>query len=237
MKPTKSSLTLHSFQDLKVIQKKQSLSLPSCPPGNTNNKTDDHQKPENEQRLFQEAMADVKPLPRDTYNEKNIITNVPGAAITVIDDPAAEVINQLSKLVEKGEGFVVAQTPEYIEGIGYNVKPEIAERLHRGDFALDAHLDLHGFNVEKAKEIFDNFLKEAIRTGKKAVLIVHGRGLSSPEEPVLKTKVREWLTRGPWRKWILAFTSARSCDGGAGATYVLLRERPYTKKYGKTQND
>ena len=237
MKPTKSSLTLHSFQDLKVIKEKRSFSLRSCPPVKTNNKTDDHQNPENEQRLFQEAMTDVKPTSRDTYNEKNIITNLPGAAITVIDDPAAEVINQLSKLVEKGEGFVVAQTPEYIEGIGYNVKPEIAERLHRGDFALDAHLDLHGFNVEKAKKVFDNFLKEAIRTGKKAVLIVHGRGLSSPEEPVLKTKVREWLTRGPWRKWILAFTSARSCDGGAGATYVLLRERPYTKKYGKTQND
>ena len=237
MKPTKSSLTLHSFQDLKVIQEKRSSSLRTCTPVKTNNKTDDHQNPENEQRLFQEAMTDVKPISRDTYNEKNIITNLPGAAITVIDDPAAEVINHLSKLVEKGEGFVVAQTPEYIEGIGYNVKPEIAERLHRGDFALDAHLDLHGFNVEKAKEIFDNFLKEAIRTGKKAVLIVHGRGLSSPEEPVLKTKVREWLTRGPWRKWILAFTSARSCDGGAGATYVLLRERPYTKRYGKTRND
>lgn len=194
MKPTKSSLTLHSFQDLKLIQKKQCLSLPSCPPDNTNNKTDDHQKPENEQGLFQEAMADVKPLSRGTYNEKNLIINEPAAAITVIDDPATEVINQLSKLVEKGEGFVVAQTPEYIEGIGYNVKPEIAERLHRGEFALDAHLDLHGFNVEKAKEAFDNFLKEAIRTGKKTVLIVHGRGLSSPEEPVLKTKVRGWLT-------------------------------------------
>jgi DNA-nicking Smr family endonuclease len=237
MKSTKSSLILHSFQDLKVIREEQSFSLPSCPPVKTTNKTENHQNPESEQGLFHEAMADVKPLSRDTYNEKNLIINGSAAAVTVIDDPTTEVINRLSKLVEKGEGFVVAQTPEYIEGIGYNVKPEIAERLHRGDFALDAHLDLHGFNVEKAKEIFDNFLKEAIRTGKKAVLIVHGRGLSSPEEPVLKTKVREWLTRGFWRKWIVAFTSARPCDGGAGATYVLLRERPYTKGLGRKRND
>jgi hypothetical protein len=35
--------------------------------------------------------------------------------------------------------------------------------------------------------------------------------------------VVRWLTRGPWRKWIIAYSSARSCDGGTGATYVLLR--------------
>ena len=234
MKSTKSSLTLHSFKDLKVVREKQPFSLRSCPPIKVTNKTEDDQNPENERNLFQEAMADVKPLPGNTDNKKNPIANKIPA---VFYDPTTEVIKRLSKLVEKGDGFVVAQTPEYMEGIGYNVKPEIAERLHRGDYALDAHLDLHGFNVENAKEVFDIFLKETVRTGKKAVLIVHGRGLSSPKQPVLKAKVREWLTRGSWRKWILAFTSARPCDGGAGATYVLLRERPYTKRSGRTRND
>jgi len=75
------------------------------------------------------------------------------------------------------------------------------------------------------------FLKEALSSGKRAVLIVHGRGLSSPEEPVLKTKVKEWLTSGRWRKWVMAFTSARACDGATGATYVLLRQRPATRRY------
>jgi DNA-nicking Smr family endonuclease len=65
------------------------------------------------------------------------------------------------------------------------------------------------------------------------VLIVHGRGLSSPAKPILKTKVIKWLTSGPWRKWVMAFTSARWCDGGAGATYVLLRKRPVTKRFKK----
>jgi DNA-nicking Smr family endonuclease len=30
-------------------------------------------------------------------------------------------------------------------------------------------------------------------SGKGVVLIIHGRGLSSPDEAVLKNKVREWL--------------------------------------------
>jgi DNA-nicking Smr family endonuclease len=35
------------------------------------------------------------------------------------------------------------------------------------------------------------------------------------------------------RKWVIAFSSARSCDGGAGATYVLLRQRPLTMRFRK----
>ena len=57
------------------------------------------------------------------------------------------------------------------------------------------------------------------------------QGRSPITHNVLKTKVKEWLTSGPWRKWVIAFTSARACDGGTGATYVLLRQRPATKRY------
>ncbi|MFH0813346.1 MAG: Smr/MutS family protein, partial [Pseudomonadota bacterium] len=130
-----------------------------------------------------------------------------------------------------GTGFHVADTPEYIEGTGYHVHPEIAKRLHRGDFSIQAHLDLHGLIVEEAKEVFDQFMKWVAIHGKTGVLVTHGRGLSSPTEPVLKRKVEEWLTRGPWRKWVVAYTSARLCDGGAGATYVLLRPRPVSKRF------
>jgi DNA-nicking Smr family endonuclease len=132
--------------------------------------------------------------------------------------------------VRYGIGFNVSETPEYIEGTGYNVSPSIAKRLHRGDFSIQAHVDLHGLRVEDAKETFEEFLNRAVTTGKRGVLIVHGRGLSSPSEPILKNKVKEWLTRGPWRKWVVAYSSARRCDGGAGATYVLLRQRPVSKR-------
>jgi len=78
-------------------------------------------------------------------------------------------------------------------------------------------------------------LNKSIVAGRRAVLIIHGRGLSSPHEPVLKTKVYQWLTSAPWHKWVIAFTSARLCDGGAGATYVLLRQQPLTKRFRKNK--
>jgi DNA-nicking Smr family endonuclease len=56
------------------------------------------------------------------------------------------------------------------------------------------------------------------------VLIVHGRGLNSKDNvPVLKERLKVWLAHGSIGKVVLAFTTARACDGGAGALYVLLR--------------
>jgi DNA-nicking Smr family endonuclease len=141
---------------------------------------------------------------------------------------------KLRDLVRHGIGFEVADTPEYIEGTMYQTPPEIARRLHQGDFSIQAYIDLHRFHAADAKETLERFLKLSVTTGKTGVLIVHGRGLSSPSEPVLKQKVVEWLTRGPWRKWVMAYATARSCDGGAGATYVLLRRRPVSKRLKKS---
>ena len=186
--------------------------------------------PEDENRLFQEAMIDVQRLPGPSRA-------MPGKAKPVAApdrrNEDLEVLMKLKGLIQSGKGFVVADTPEYIEGSGYLVPPDITTRLHRGDFSIQDHLDLHGMSVAEAKVAFEGFLKTSIGTGKRAVLVIHGRGLSSPAQPVLKTRVYQWLTRTRWRKWVIAFTSARSCDGGAGASYILLRQRPLTKKQRK----
>ena len=60
----------------------------------------------------------------------------------------------------------------------------------------------------------------------RCVRIVHGRGKNSPGGvPVLKQNLPRWLSRGPARLIVLAYTSALPRDGGAGATYVLIRRR------------
>jgi DNA-nicking Smr family endonuclease len=224
MKSSKSSHSFKSFRDLEVLVKNRSLParrevVPK--------KIDVVQGPELEEKLFKKAMEGVKPIPRDKYvGRKNQII----LPETTRSSEDAETLEKLVNLVRYGTGFTVSDTPEYIEGTGYNVPPSIAKRLHRGDFSIQAHVDLHGLGADDAKETFEEFLDWAVTTGRRGVLIVHGRGLSSPSEPVLKNKVKEWLTRGPWRKWVVAYCSARKCDGGAGATYVLLRQRPVSKR-------
>ncbi len=227
MKPKRSSLTAKSFQDLKVLLECRSLSVPDHRRSNVV----DHESnpnPHLEEELFEKAMEGVIPITRDNYVER-IFQTVPPDSPKNRDD--VEILKKLKNLVQYGEGFNISDTPEYVEGTGYHVHPSVAKRLHQGDYSIQTFIDLHGLRSDEAKAIFDRFLKWAVTTGKRGVLVIHGRGLSSPLEPVLKKKVIEWLTHGPWRKWVIAYSSARLCDGGAGATYVLLRKRPISKRF------
>jgi DNA-nicking Smr family endonuclease len=188
--------------------------------------------PEEEQALFDAAMADVIPLD----SRGRIAKRAPHRGqrpVRRAEHPDAEALRQLKRLVETGSGFIITHTAEYVEGACTWVPSEVFRRLHGGHFSIQGHVDLHGMNVATAQASFDRFMKRAILTGQRAVLVVHGRGRSSPGPPVLKRKLFDWLTRAPWKRWVIAFTSARACDGGTGATYVLLRKVPQSVKRGR----
>ena len=229
MKSFKSSFTFKSFQDLKALLENRPLPFPERPRA-APIVPEEEQNPEMEEQLFKKAMEGVRPILRGNYIQRIFQIEFPESSR---DKEDAEILEKLADLVRYGRGFNVADTPEYIEGTNYHVHPGVAKRLHRGEYSIQAFVDLHGLFAEDAKEVFEKFLKWAVTTGKTGVLVVHGRGLSSPSEPVLKKKVVEWLTHGPWRKWVAAYASARICDGGAGATYVLLSPRPVSKRLKK----
>ncbi len=231
MKPTKSPGMYRPFKGLRILLKNRPLPPRPHAPDTISPKQRPEAGIENDRNLFKKAMVGVKPIASNKCRKKNAAMGMGRWRAT--KKAECDTLSQLQNLIEHGEGFVVADTPEYIEGVGYDVNPAVTRHLHRGDFSIQAHVDLHGLSARTAEEVFDRFLKESLMAGKRAVLIVHGRGLSSPQKPVLKTKVKQWLTTGPWHKWVLAFSSARACDGGAGATYVLLRQRPLTKRYRK----
>lgn len=232
MKSFKPKGLFRPFEELKTLLEARSVSLKKDDGALRPDSAEPAADPATDRALFKAAMADVERITQNICAKQNFNkSNVAGSDSDKTDE--SETLLQLQELVQTGKGFVVANTAEYVEGIGYNVNREVAKRLHKGEFSIQGHIDLHGLTVESAREAFESFLKESIATGKRMILIVHGRGLSSPAKPILKTKVIKWLTTGRWRKWVIAFTSARLCDGGAGATYVLLRKRPVSKRYKK----
>lgn len=185
--------------------------------------------------LFRQAMRDVKPLPcRGKYSLAK--SQHPAASPRQTSD--ADGFAKLRRLVLTGEGFDVSLTPEYIEGTASDISRHIPRSLYRGRFSIQAHLDLHGYTAREARIRFDSFMETCLRDGLRIVLIIHGRGLSSPGEPVLKRCVQEWIVRSSWRKWVSAYCSARSCDGGAGATVLMLRNlRAHPRKRNASTAD
>lgn len=221
MKSFKHSLRYNPFRDLDTIRVSEVLPVVRDPrPG-----------PEPDEDLFEKAMEEVVPIDREkvyTAQSRN-----PGCERPDFCEDR-ETLKRLRDLVTRGSGFSVACTPEYMEGSPYHqAPPDITERLHGGDFSVQDHVDLHGMTMEEAEKELEVFFSAATTRGLRMVLIIHGRGKSSPAKPVLKSMVREWLTTGSYRTWVIAFASARLCDGGAGATYVLLRHRPITKRHKK----
>ena len=219
------------FRHLERLIEKTALPVYDDPPRPTTVANEQPSDPEQDRTLFHTAMKNVAPIVQDKHGPVS-----PGNVISFdqcIQNTDSDTLRRLDRLVRTGEGFVVALTPEYREGLGPNVHPITTRALHEGKYSIQAHIDLHGFTAHEAEQAFNNFMSEAIRSGKRAVLIVHGRGLSSPGQPVIKSNVHGWLSSGPWRKWVMAFASARACDGGAGATYVLLRQRSLTKRFRK----
>ena len=211
----------------KTVSKTPGPLLRSNPPMTP--KADPETSTDNDDRLFIKAMAGVTPLLRDNhwYPPEKPARKKRGARLLKPDEPE---IKALNRLIEEGTGFRVDQTPEYMESGAPDVDSNLIRRLHQGRFAVQGHIDLHGLTGSQAQEVLTHFIHDALISGKRMVLVIHGRGLTSPGEPVLKNMVYVWLKRGPYRRHVLAFTSARSCDGGAGATYVLLRRQPWTKK-------
>ena len=131
-------------------------------------------------------------------------------------------LEDLRRVVRGELRIRLSDTGEYIEWVRPNTRKDIIHRLHRGDFSVQDYIDLHGFTLSEAEEAISAFFKEALRKRMFCIKIIHGRGLRSPNGPVLK-RALEGLLQGQFRKWVLAYSSAKACDGGLGATYVLLK--------------
>ncbi|EIC30359.1 MULTISPECIES: Smr/MutS family protein [Methylomicrobium] len=101
------------------------------------------------------------------------------------------------------------------------VQKSVPAKMRKGQFGLDAEIDLHGLTSEEAKRQLLIFLQRAVIDGCRCVLIIHGKGYRSPDNlPVLKNSLNLWLRQ---HRDVLAFCSAKPRDGGAGAVLVLLR--------------
>ncbi len=172
-------------------------------------------------KLLEEALRDVRPLSGPRHAPPAACE--PGRTRAIVSEEA-EVLAELSDLIAGQGEFDITETEEYVEGARAGLDPRLIVRLRRGEFALEAHLDLHGMTQVDSKPALTEFIMESVRKGRRTVLVVPGRGLGSPGgRPILKHAAVQWLSHGALSGYVLGFVTARPTDGGAGALYVLLR--------------
>ena len=181
-----------------------------------------------EEELFWREMQDVTRLKKDGQAR---VSGPPPALARRTQTDEAEALAELYDLVAGRSDFDITDTDEYMEGYVSGLDTRLVRKLRQGDFSCQAALDLHGMTADEAQAEVEQFLMSAVHAGLRCVLLIHGRGRNSRGQvPVLKDRLRQWLTRTKLAKVILAFSTARPHDGGPGALYVLLRRERDRKR-------
>lgn len=97
-------------------------------------------------------------------------------------------------------------------------------QLKRGAIRIGQELDLHGFLKDEAIARLGRFIASAFSRGQTAVLVITGKGINSPEGPVLRGAVAEWLQQ-KGMGMVAEFSRAPSNLGGSGAFVVFLKRK------------
>jgi DNA-nicking Smr family endonuclease len=187
---------------------------------------------------FYRAMNGVVPMDRERIKGRDVRPTVPTPSPPSPADEEQKALEALRDLVSGRVEFTLEYSDEYIQGFVTDLDPKVYRQLRAGQFSPEAHLDLHGLNAEQAMFALLPFVREHYLAGKRCLLVIPGRGANSPGGvAVLKEELKSWLTRDPLRRVVLAFATAQSRHGGAGALYVLLRKFKKTKGKVRFEKD
>ncbi|MDH5185303.1 MAG: Smr/MutS family protein [Gammaproteobacteria bacterium] len=169
---------------------------------------------ETDSQLFRDAIEGTRQIRHDKVepHRKPIVAHKEESLPhpeTIVDEMSDDV--EVEEL-ETGDELLFSRP-----GIQHN----LLRKLRRGQFPIEAELDLHGLRIEEARTAIAQLLREARHKRWRCVRIIHGKGYGSQSRlPVLKNKVNSWLRQ---RDEVLAFTSALPADGGTGAVYLLIK--------------
>ena len=130
-------------------------------------------------------------------------------------------------------------TPPARPPAGGTLDRRTRQRMLRGQIAIEARLDLHGFGVEEAHLRLRAFLLNARQRGLRTVLVITGKGGDSAlsrhtlhgydfhHAPERRGKLRamlpRWLAEAGLAEHVAGWQPAHPKHGGGGAFYIRLR--------------
>ena len=108
-------------------------------------------------------------------------------------------------------------------GLSHGIDRRQAARFRKGKLTIEGKIDLHGRTQQDAHDDLLAFLKRAHGAGKRNLLVVTGKGMTTSKIGILRQAVPRWLNEPAFRSLVLAFDYAEPQHGGEGALYVLMK--------------
>jgi DNA-nicking Smr family endonuclease len=174
-----------------------------------------------DEEIFIEAMQGVD---RACWRHNRHCSPKPAPAIARDSDLESR---KLMKAILEGDfPIAILDHPEYIEGwIGVAGK-RFLPKLRNGMYSIQGQIDLHGLTRTEARSAVEDFIVHMSRFRSCCIKIIHGRGINSPAgRATLKESLQRLLKTRRMSRYVVAYASAPSRDGGMGAVYVLLRRQ------------
>ena len=115
------------------------------------------------------------------------------------------------------------------------------EKLPNKDLKLKQHLliktksiDLHGYTLDEANKVINNFIKNCYEEKVNKIIVVTGKGLHSENEKnpyvskdlsILKYSIPEYISNNKSLMNVInEIKDAKIEDGGSGAFYIFLKK-------------
>jgi DNA-nicking Smr family endonuclease len=173
--------------------------------------------PADETELWRRVVRDVAPLPRRAPTPGR----VPPAAETSERLPPARIAGTAGETLAVQPRLRHPPLPPPPDPFA-GVDRRTAERVRRGQYPVEARLDLHGLTQLQAHRALSGFVAAARGAGQRCVLVITGHGRTTGGG-ILKAAAPRWLAEPALRAHVLLLAAALPQHGGAGALYVLLR--------------
>ena len=173
-----------------------------------------------EQELFKSSLKNIRKVTSNTHHHSPSAKPSPRRE----DKPRLEIHPGASQdFLEKLSPEDWLSAEDYIHFARTGIPRRTLMKLSRGLIPIDARIDLHRLTGDEMIATMDQFLDRCQGQGQRLILVVHGKGCRGPNSaPVLKNVLNGWLRQQPA---VLAFCTAKSAHGAAGALYILLKSR------------